>query len=105
MSAITWHELITTDVEGATRFYTDLLGLELETADMGDFQYQMLRKDGRTHAGFVAQQMEGATGKLGTDPQRLQCGYECVAPEERHEPGQAGGREDVRFALELACDP
>jgi len=59
MSAITWHELITTDVEGATRFYTELLGLELETADMGDFQYHMLRKDGRTHAGFVNQELEG----------------------------------------------
>ena len=55
--AITWHELITSDVEAATRFYTELLGLELETADMGDFQYPMLRKAGRTHAGFVAQQL------------------------------------------------
>ena len=51
--AITWHELITSDVEAATRFYTELLGLELETADMGDFQYSMLKKGGRTHAGFV----------------------------------------------------
>jgi uncharacterized protein len=50
---IVWHELFTSDVEAATRFYTELLGLELETADMGDFQYPMLRKDGRTHAGFV----------------------------------------------------
>lgn len=56
-SAITWHELITSDVEAATRFYTELLGLELETADMGDFQYPMLRKDGRTHAGFIKQEM------------------------------------------------
>lgn len=59
MSAITWHELITTDVEGAARFYTELLGLELETADIGDFPYHMLRKDGRTHAGFVNQPLEG----------------------------------------------
>jgi predicted enzyme related to lactoylglutathione lyase len=51
--AITWHELYTSDVDAATRFYTELLGLELETADMGDFQYPMLRKDGRMHAGFV----------------------------------------------------
>jgi predicted enzyme related to lactoylglutathione lyase len=28
---ITWHELITSDVEAAVRFYTELLGLELET--------------------------------------------------------------------------
>jgi predicted enzyme related to lactoylglutathione lyase len=57
--AITWHELITNDVEAATRFYTELVGLELETADMGDFQYQMLKKDGRTHAGFINQEQEG----------------------------------------------
>ncbi len=50
---IVWHELYTGDVEAATRFYTELLGLELESADMGDFQYHMLRKDGRTHGGFV----------------------------------------------------
>jgi hypothetical protein len=59
MSPITWHELITTDVERATGFYTELLGLELETADMGDFRYHMLRKDGRTHAGLVRQELEG----------------------------------------------
>jgi predicted enzyme related to lactoylglutathione lyase len=57
--AITWHELITSDLDAATRFYTELLGLELETADMGDFQYPMLRMDGRTHAGFIKQEMEG----------------------------------------------
>jgi hypothetical protein len=59
MSAITWHELITTDVERATRFYTELFGLELETADTGDFQYHMLRKNGRMHAGFLHQELEG----------------------------------------------
>ena len=56
-SVITWHELITSDVEAATRFYTELLGLELETAELGDFEYPMLSKDGRAHAGFVAQQL------------------------------------------------
>jgi predicted enzyme related to lactoylglutathione lyase len=35
-SVITWHELITSDIGAATRFYTELLGLELETADIGD---------------------------------------------------------------------
>jgi predicted enzyme related to lactoylglutathione lyase len=56
---ITWHELITSDVDAATRFYTELLGAELETADMGDFQYPMLKKGDRTHAGFIKQEMEG----------------------------------------------
>lgn len=56
---ITWHELITGDVDAAVGFYTELLGLELETADTGDFRYHMLRKDGRTHSGFVKQELEG----------------------------------------------
>ena len=50
---ITWHELFTTDVDRAIPFYTELLGAEIETASMGDFEYQMLNKDGRSHAGFV----------------------------------------------------
>src|SRR6478735_6540870 len=50
---ITWHELFTTDVDRAIPFYTELLGAELETASMGDFDYRMLNKDGRSHAGFV----------------------------------------------------
>jgi uncharacterized protein len=56
---ITWHELFTDDFETATRFYPELLGVELETVDMGDFQYSMLKKDGRTHAGFVTKPEEG----------------------------------------------
>jgi hypothetical protein len=57
-SLITWHELYTSDVDAATRFYTELLGLELESAEMGDFRYPMLRKDGRTHAGFLQKEHE-----------------------------------------------
>jgi uncharacterized protein len=56
--AIAWHELYTDDVEAATRFYTELLGLELESADMPDFQYPMLKKEGRTHAGFARKDEE-----------------------------------------------
>ena len=66
MSAITWHELITTDVEGATGFYTELLGLELERADMGDFEYPMLKRGDRTHAGFVKQEMEDVPSHCGS---------------------------------------
>ena len=57
---ICWHELITSDVEAAASFYTELLGAELETADMGDFEYAMLKKGDRTHAGFVAKPEEAA---------------------------------------------
>lgn len=56
---IVWHELYTDDVDAAAGFYTELLGLELETADLGDFQYAMLKKDGRTHAGFVRTEQAG----------------------------------------------
>jgi predicted enzyme related to lactoylglutathione lyase len=58
-AVITWHELITDDVDAAVRFYTELLGAEVETADMGDFQYHMVKKDGRTHAGFVKKEQAG----------------------------------------------
>ena len=50
---IVWHELFTTDVDAATPFYTELLGAEIESAAMDGFEYHMLKKDGRTHAGFV----------------------------------------------------
>lgn len=61
MSAvITWHELYTSDVESASHFYAELLGLELETVDMGGFEYPMLKKDGRTHAGFARKDEEHA---------------------------------------------
>ena len=50
---ITWHELFTTDPDRAIPFYTELLGAEIETASMGDFEYRMLNKGGRSHAGFV----------------------------------------------------
>ncbi len=51
---IVWHELYTGDVDAAMSFYTELLGADIETASMGEGpDYNMLRKDGRTHAGFV----------------------------------------------------
>jgi predicted enzyme related to lactoylglutathione lyase len=50
---ITWHELFTEDAEAAAGFYSELLGLEVETADMGDFQYRMLKKGEHTEAGFA----------------------------------------------------
>ena len=59
---ITWHELFTDDVDAAASFYTELLGLELEIVDMGDFQYKMLKKGERSHAGFVAKNAETPEG-------------------------------------------
>ena len=53
---IVWHEFFTTEVDRAIAFYTELLDAEIETASMDNFEYQMLKKDGRTHAGFVKDQ-------------------------------------------------
>jgi len=50
---IGWHELFTTDAEGAARFYADLLGGDVETVDMGELLYPMLKVGEKTHAGFV----------------------------------------------------
>lgn len=58
---ITWHELFTTEPEQAIDFYTALLGAEIEAASMGDFEYRMLSKDGRSHAGFVKDE-QGVAG-------------------------------------------
>jgi predicted enzyme related to lactoylglutathione lyase len=33
-------------------FYTELLGAEIEVAKASDVEYPMLKKDGRSHAGF-----------------------------------------------------
>ncbi len=49
---IGWHELYTSDVDAATSFYAELLGAEIESTDMGDFQYPMLKVGDRYHAGF-----------------------------------------------------
>ena len=51
---IVWHELYTSDVDAATRFYSELLGAEIEASPMSDdFTYYMLKKGGTSHAGFV----------------------------------------------------
>jgi predicted enzyme related to lactoylglutathione lyase len=49
---VIWHELYTSDVDAATRFYTELLGAEIEVAKASEVEYPMLKKDGRSHAGF-----------------------------------------------------
>ena len=49
---IGWHELYTSDL-GVASFYSELLAAEIETADLGDFQYPMLKRGDQTHAGFV----------------------------------------------------
>ncbi|MGH2983791.1 MAG: VOC family protein [Solirubrobacterales bacterium] len=57
-----WVDLATTDVDAATRFYGDLLGVEAEAAP-GDPQetggYGFLTKDGKMIAGYGPIQQEG----------------------------------------------
>src|SRR6476619_129145 len=65
---ITWHELFTTEPDRAIPFYTELLGAEIETASMGDFDYRMLNKDGRSHAGFVKDEQALPPSHLDPDP-------------------------------------
>jgi predicted enzyme related to lactoylglutathione lyase len=49
---IGWHELYTSDL-GVADFYAELLGAEIQTEDMGDFQYPMLKQGDNLHGGFV----------------------------------------------------
>jgi hypothetical protein len=58
LAGMIWHELFTTDPDAAVGFYTQLLDAELEVAP--GLEYRMLKKDGRTHAGFVHNPSGGA---------------------------------------------
>jgi predicted enzyme related to lactoylglutathione lyase len=49
---IGWHELYTSD-PGVASFYAELLGAEIQTEDMGDFRYPMLKQNDHLHGGFV----------------------------------------------------
>jgi predicted enzyme related to lactoylglutathione lyase len=48
-----WHDLQTTDVDGATSFYTELLGWELENWKPGELDYPMIKANGQQHGGFT----------------------------------------------------
>jgi uncharacterized protein len=47
-----WHDLLTTDVERVQRFYTELLGWEIETWKPGELDYPMIKANGKQHGGF-----------------------------------------------------
>jgi predicted enzyme related to lactoylglutathione lyase len=52
-----WHDLLTTDVERAQSFYSELLGWEIETWKPGEVDYPMIKASGEQHGGFG--QLEG----------------------------------------------
>ena len=56
--AFSWSELMTTDVEGAKKFYSDLFGWETEDMNMGDMNYTVVK---------VGE--EGLGGMMTTPPQ------------------------------------
>jgi predicted enzyme related to lactoylglutathione lyase len=47
-----WHDLLTSDVGRAQRFYTELLGWEIETWKPGEMDYPMIKANGEQHGGF-----------------------------------------------------
>ncbi len=58
--AFSWCELLTTDVEGAKRFYSELLGWTTETVvhecfeDNQDLEYNVVKVDGTEVGGIMA---------------------------------------------------
>ncbi len=49
-----WRELMTQDVEGSTKFYTDLLGWSVNSMDMGGgMNYEMFMQGERPIAGMI----------------------------------------------------
>ena len=51
-----WHENLSTDVEQAKRFYTELLGWELEVWKPGEMDYAMIKARDQMHGGFMEAQ-------------------------------------------------
>lgn len=49
-----WHDLVTSDVDGAKAFYGALFGWQFEEAATGDGVYTTIRHDGRPVGGIVA---------------------------------------------------
>ena len=58
--AISWSELMTSDVEAAKKFYGQLFGWELEQADVPEIEYTVVRSNGREIAGMMTLPPEAA---------------------------------------------
>ena len=50
---ISWSELMTSDLEGAKKFYTKLFGWELERAPVEGMEYMIIKAAGREIAGMM----------------------------------------------------
>ena len=50
---VAWRELMTTDVEKAGKFYSTILGWDIESADMGEFTYHSFKLGDSYEAGML----------------------------------------------------
>lgn len=57
---VVWHELMSTDVEKAKSFYTELLGWEINVWKPGEFDYSMIHQNEQDHGGFFQLEESGA---------------------------------------------
>ncbi len=53
-----WHELNTTDADGAKAFYGKLLGWAWDEMDMGEYTYHIIKHGEGAHGGLVKMQGE-----------------------------------------------
>ncbi len=51
--ALTWNELMTTDVDAAKKFYTAVFGYTMTDQDMGNMVYTVMKVGGRPNAGLM----------------------------------------------------
>ncbi|MCA9666316.1 MAG: VOC family protein [Myxococcales bacterium] len=52
-NAFAWNELATRDLAGSKKFYSELFGWQLETADMGEMKYTMIKNADRSNGGMI----------------------------------------------------
>jgi uncharacterized protein len=52
IGAFVWHDHASSDPQKAQKFYTDLLGWDIDVRSMGDFDYPMIVANGQQHGGF-----------------------------------------------------
>jgi len=58
VGGITWTELLTSDVDAAVRFYTEVIGWTTEKYDMGGQEYTVFKRGERLEGGVMAKPAE-----------------------------------------------
>jgi predicted enzyme related to lactoylglutathione lyase len=62
--AFSWNELMTSDPDGALRFYTQLFGWTTEAMPMSGFTYHVVKADGTAVGGVMELTKEGKAGGM-----------------------------------------